>query len=102
MNRSLHQYFYVLGAICVIFLIPHIVSENYWLNLLNHCCVMSIACLGLNILLGYTGQINLGQMAFVGIGAYTSALLTVTFGIPVWLGMLCGAAMGGICGAFPV
>ena len=98
MNRSLHQYFYVLGAICVIFLIPHIVSENYWLNLLNHCCVMSIACLGLNILLGYTGQINLGQMAFVGIGAYTSALLTVTFGIPVWLGMLCGAAMGGICG----
>ncbi|WP_308599395.1 branched-chain amino acid ABC transporter ATP-binding protein/permease [uncultured Desulfovibrio sp.] len=98
MNRSLHQYFYVLGAMCVVFLIPHIVSENYWLNLLNHCCVMSVACLGLNILLGYTGQINLGQMAFVGIGAYTSALLTVTFGIPVWLGMLCGAAMGGICG----
>lgn len=88
MNRSLHQYFYVLGAMCVVFLIPHIISENYWLNLLNHCCVMSIACLGLNILLGYTGQINLGQMAFVGIGAYTSALLTVTFGIPVWLGML--------------
>lgn len=37
MNRSLHQYFYVLGAMCVVFLIPHIISENYWLNLLRGC-----------------------------------------------------------------
>jgi branched-chain amino acid transport system permease protein len=98
MNKYIQQWPYALAALCVVFLVPQFVETNYWLNLLNMCCVMGVACLGLNILLGYTGQINLAQAAFVGIGAYTSALLTVNFGIPVWLGMICGALMGGLFG----
>ncbi|MDR2161235.1 MAG: branched-chain amino acid ABC transporter ATP-binding protein/permease [Desulfovibrio sp.] len=98
MNKHIRQWPYALAALCVVFAAPRFVETNYWLNLLNMCCVMGIACLGLNILLGYTGQINLAQAAFVGIGAYTSALLTINFGLPVWLGMICGALTGGIFG----
>lgn len=98
MDRHARQWPCVLAALCLVGLIPQCVGTTYWLNILNLCCVMSIACLGLNILLGYTGQINLAQAAFLGVGAYTSALLTVNLGIPVWLGIVCGGLMGGVFG----
>ena len=42
---------------------------------------------GLNIVLGYTGQLSLAQAAFWGVGAYTSAILTTQLGLSVWVGM---------------
>lgn len=75
----------VLAGVILVF--PWIVSSNYWLNLANMAISLSVVCLGLNILLGYTGQICLAQAAFWGIGAYTSALLTTKLGCPVWIGM---------------
>ncbi len=47
-----------------------------------------MACLGLNIVLGYAGQLSLAQAAFWGVGAYTSAILTTRLGMPVWTGMI--------------
>ena len=46
-----------------------------------------IVALGLNLLVGYTGQISLGHAAFYGVGAYTYALLSVNFQIPFWLSL---------------
>jgi ABC-type branched-subunit amino acid transport system ATPase component/ABC-type branched-subunit amino acid transport system permease subunit len=74
----------VLGVISF----PWVVSSNYWMNLTNLAISFSIACLGLNIVLGYTGQLSLAQAAFWGVGAYTSAILTTRFGMPVWTGMI--------------
>jgi len=82
---------------CVIAL-PRVVTSNYWLNLFNLAISFSIACLGLNIVLGYAGQLSLAQAAFWGVGAYTSALLTVKLGWPVWLGMLAAFAVAGLFG----
>jgi branched-chain amino acid transport system permease protein len=50
--------------------------------------VFTIAAVGLNLLIGYAGQVSLGHSAFFGVGAYTSAILTVKAGFPVWLGII--------------
>lgn len=51
-----------------------------------------------NIMGGYAGQFSFGHAAFFGIGAYTSAVLLVDYGITPWLGMLVGAALAGLFG----
>jgi branched-chain amino acid transport system permease protein len=60
--------------------------------------VFTIVAVGLNLLLGYAGQVSLGQGAFFGIGAYTSALLTVKAGFPIWLGILAAIAVSALFG----
>ncbi|MBI3376194.1 MAG: branched-chain amino acid ABC transporter permease [Betaproteobacteria bacterium] len=61
--------------------------KPYGIYLLSLWAVMTIAAIGLNLTLGYAGQISLAQAAFVGIGAYTAALLT-TQGWPLWSAFL--------------
>jgi ABC-type branched-subunit amino acid transport system ATPase component/ABC-type branched-subunit amino acid transport system permease subunit len=73
--------------VLVVLVFPRLVTSNYWMNLVNLAISFSVACLGLNIVLGYTGQLSLAQAAFWGVGAYTSAILTTQFGLPVWAGM---------------
>jgi branched-chain amino acid transport system permease protein len=63
-------------------------------------CLMTI---GLSLLMGYAGQISIGHAAFYGIGAYTSAILTVNYGLNPWLcmffGMILSAAVAVLVGA---
>ncbi|HSB78022.1 MAG TPA: branched-chain amino acid ABC transporter ATP-binding protein/permease [Candidatus Methylomirabilis sp.] len=86
----------VLALAVLVF--PWMVSSSYWLNLVNLAIGFSVACLGLNIVLGYTGQLSLAQAAFWGVGAYTSALLTTRLGVPVWGGMIAAFVVAGFFG----
>ncbi len=52
-----------------------------------------------NIVGGYAGQLSTGHAAFVGVGAYTSAMLSIQFGLTPWLGMLVGGVLAGGLGA---
>ena len=63
--------------------------KPYGIFILSMWAVMTIAAIGLNLTLGYAGQISLAQAAFVGIGAYITALLT-TKGWPFWSTYLLG------------
>ena len=56
-------------------------------------CLMTI---GLSLLMGYAGQISIGHAAFYGIGAYTSAILTVHYGLNPWLCMFIGMIVSAI------
>ena len=60
-------------------------ADNYLLNLANTIGVVIVGAVGLNILTGFTGQISLGQGAFMAVGAYTAALLSINWGAPMWL-----------------
>jgi len=71
----------------------------YSLNLLMQASTYAIAVLGLTIVLGYTGQINLAQAAFFGLGAYSVALGTTTLGIPFWPALGLGIALAALAGA---
>jgi branched-chain amino acid transport system permease protein len=71
---------------------------EYPLSLINLCLIAIVGALGLNILLGYTGQISIGQGAFMSVGAYTAANLIVRLGLPFWLTIPAGGLMAALIG----
>ena len=66
---------------------PVLWSDPYLLSVMGSAGIMIIAAISLNLLLGYTGQLSLGHAAFFGIGAYTSALMSLGFDIDIGFGM---------------
>jgi len=74
-----------LGVLFVLLLIFPFVVSDYLLYMANMVGVAVVAAVGLNILTGSSGQISLGHAAFVGIGAYTSAILTTRLNLPFLL-----------------
>ncbi len=82
---------------------PFLVGKKpYPIFLMNQIGIATIGAIGLNILVGYTGQISLGQGAFMAVGAYTAGILTARFGVPWWLTIpiaaLVTAAIGAVFG----
>jgi branched-chain amino acid transport system permease protein len=78
-----------------VFVVALLVENEYYLTLLNFIGIHTLLVVGLNLLMGYAGQISLGHAAFFGLGAYTSGILTVTYGINPWLAMLAGMIISG-------
>ncbi len=91
--------------------VPLWLDNLYILHVLIMTGIFVIAAMSLNLLLGYTGQLSLGHVAFFGIGAYVSSLTTLGFSVhllpdwqvsadpkPVWFGMLLGTVVAGLFG----
>jgi len=74
-------------AVIVLLVLPFVASP-YWLTVLNQIGIAAIGAIGLNILVGFTGQISLGQGGFLAVGAYTSGVLAVSLGLPFPLALL--------------
>jgi branched-chain amino acid transport system permease protein len=91
---------FVLLAAAAIALAATVPLNGYLLNILMQAATYSIAVIGLSVVLGLCGQINLAQAAFFGIGAYAVGLGTVDWGLSFWLCMLVGLAAAIVCGAF--
>jgi branched-chain amino acid transport system permease protein len=66
---------------------------GHYPDLMIFAGIYTIIAIGLSLLMGYAGQISLGNAAFYGIGAYTSAILTVRYGLNPWLCIMAGAAL---------
>jgi ABC-type branched-subunit amino acid transport system ATPase component/ABC-type branched-subunit amino acid transport system permease subunit len=98
MNTRIKSLLVPAILVAIVLLLPRFVTSSYWLNLINLAMSFSIACLGLNIVLGYTGQLSLAQAAFWGVGAYTSAILTTQLGLPVWAGVFAAFFVAALCG----
>ena len=77
----------IIGLIVLFGVLPFI-SIPYILYILNIMGIYAIASIGLNILIGYTGQISLGHGAFFGVGAYTAAIPASKVGLPFILAYL--------------
>jgi branched-chain amino acid transport system permease protein len=105
----------VFAFMGIIFLasIPLWLNNPYVLHILVITGIFIIAAMSLNLLLGYAGQLSLGHVAFFGIGAYASALVSLGFSIhitsestltagpkPVWLAMSAGILAAAACGWF--
>ncbi len=72
--------------------------DAFILNILIFMGIYVTLALSLNLAMGYTGLLNLGHAAFYGIGAYTSALLALAYGVPFWFGILAGGLMAALFG----
>ncbi|MEE9590607.1 MAG: branched-chain amino acid ABC transporter permease [Hyphomicrobiaceae bacterium] len=96
-----------------LFSIPLWMDNLYFLHILITTGIFIIAAMSLNLLLGYTGQLSLGHVAFFGIGAYASALVSLGFDLeladtytyvfdpkPVWFAFLCGILVAALAGWF--
>ncbi|MFZ7125587.1 MAG: branched-chain amino acid ABC transporter permease [Desulfobacterales bacterium] len=71
-------------------------DNPYYLQMLTILGIHTLLALGLNLLMGYAGQISLGHAAFYGIGAYTTAILSATLGLSPWLSLPCALAIAAI------
>jgi branched-chain amino acid transport system permease protein len=77
-----------LLVVAALIVLPWIESDKFVLHVLSLIAIAAIAAMGLQVLLGGSGQLSIGQAAFYGIGAYTSALLTTRLGLPFPLALL--------------
>jgi branched-chain amino acid transport system permease protein len=87
--------FFVLLA--VVFTLP-LYLGRYWLGVANLIGITLIAATGLNLLIGYCGQLSIGHAGFIAVGAYTSAVLTNRFEMPFLVGLVSAGIMAGVVG----
>jgi branched-chain amino acid transport system permease protein len=88
-----------LVVVIAIGLLPLIFSSSYWRTNLIVCAINVLLAIGLDFVLGYAGQLNIGQSAFYGIGAYASTLLVMKIALPFWLAFALGVLISAIAGA---
>lgn len=89
-NRWLDRYgrSIILVLLASLLLIPFLELNSYIINILVKVVIYVIMALGLNILVGYTGLVSLGQAGFVAVGAYTSTILMIRFGLNFFVAAL--------------
>lgn len=72
----------------LIIVFPLMINSSFYLTQATFAGIYVIVAVGLGLLMGYAGQISLGQAAFYGLGAYTTAVLTTTYGLSPWISLL--------------
>jgi len=95
----------LLAALIILAVIFPFIASSYQTNIMITALMYVVLGLGLNIVVGMAGLLDLGFVAFYAIGAYTYALLHLHFGLGFWQTLPLGAglaALGGICLGFPV
>lgn len=104
LNRTFGEKLFAYGGLALLLLVPLFTSEgplgvsvipNFWVGLIVRIAIYAIAVQGLNILIGYTGQISLGHAAFMGVGAYSAAILARNLGMPFWIAVPLAALITG-------
>ena len=81
------------AAVLLLFALPLLPVPEFWITQLNYIGMFALVCLGLVLLTGVGGLTSFGQAAFVGIGAYATALLSTRYGLSPWLGLAAGMAI---------
>src|SRR5436190_14057889 len=98
MSRMLSRRVAYFAAALMIAILPLVFTDSYWRTNLIVCALNVMLAIGLDFILGYAGQLNLGHSAFYGIGAYVSTLLIMKLGVPFWAAFLCGILLSGTAG----
>jgi branched-chain amino acid transport system permease protein len=90
----------VVGGLAIVLLLaalPAFIGDGGLLSSLIITGILFIAVLGLDVLMGYAGQVSLGQSGFMGVGGYTAAILATTYGAAPLVGVLAGVAASVAC-----
>ncbi len=97
MNKNAYAGLLIVMAILAV--LPFVLPNSFYLDLAIRMAINAVIVLGLNLLIGFAGQISLGHAGFLGIGAYASAALPTHFGWHPLLAMGAGAAAAGLLAA---
>lgn len=85
--------------LAIMALVPIVVPGHFWPHILTLTMIYAILALGQNVITGWAGMLTLGQAAFLGLGAYTSALLVMRLGVPWVFAFLASGVLAGVVGA---
>jgi ABC-type branched-subunit amino acid transport system ATPase component/ABC-type branched-subunit amino acid transport system permease subunit len=88
-----------VAALVALLAVPLFFDNAYYMRIAQQIAFYTIAAIGLNILVGYQGQVSLGHGGLFAVGAYTSALLATRLEVPVWICIVVGALFAGLIGA---
>jgi len=97
MNRK--SFYAALLGFIVLCLVPLFTHNPYYIHLVETIMIYSILLFGLDIVVGYTGQVSLGHAGLFGIGAYTAGVLFLKVGAPFWVILPASIAVTGLFGA---
>ena len=98
MNRRFLRspYAVVVLIALVVALMPLVLPSLYYMRVAALVLIFALAVVGLNLLMGFAGQVSLGHAGFFGIGAYAVAIGPTHLGIPSWASLVLGAAAAGL------
>ena len=94
--RRLGPYTLIVAVALIVLLLPLVLPSGFYYRVVALVFINALAVLGLNLLMGFAGQVSLGHAGFFGIGAYAVALGPTHLGIPSWLALLGGIAIAGL------
>jgi branched-chain amino acid transport system permease protein len=97
-GETTNRHRWLVVAALVIVLLPMLLEGAYWRAALTVCAINVMLAVGLDFILGYSGQLNLGHSAFYGLGAYVSTLLVMKFGMPFWVAFVLCIALSALAG----
>lgn len=86
----------ILATIAVLALLPLVIANDYVMDVAIRIGLAAIVAIGLNLLMGFAGQVSIGHAAFVALGAYGSAIFTSRFGLPALVALPLSAAVVGL------
>jgi branched-chain amino acid transport system permease protein len=107
LNRTIFDRISSNGLFILLLILPLLTADGpfdvkiipqAWIGTIIRIAIAAIAVQGLNILVGYTGQISLGHAAFMAVGAYSSAIFARELGMSFWLALPCSALFTGVIG----
>src|SRR2546427_2124529 len=91
-----HRLVPVVAMAAIVVLLPLLFPSAYYYRVAALVFVFALASIGLNLLMGFAGQVSLGHAGFMGIGAYAVAIGPTHLGVPSWLSFLAGAALSAL------
>ena len=97
MKKSAYIGLFIIMAILVV--LPFVLPNKFYVDLATRMAINAIIVLGLNLLIGFAGQISLGHAGFIGIGAYATAVLPTHFNVHPLLAMALGALAASLLAA---
>ncbi|NNF98533.1 MAG: branched-chain amino acid ABC transporter permease [Desulfobacteraceae bacterium] len=87
-----------IALLCVFLMLPLMIQSNYAMRVIIYICLYIVLAMGLNVVMGFTGLLNIGHAAFYATGAYTTAILMKQFGMSFWLTVPAGMTLGVVLG----
>jgi len=96
MQSFWRTYGIVLIVAAVVVALPFAVTSSFYLRIGALVFIFSLAVLGINLLMGFAGQVSLGHAGFFGIGAYAVAVLPTHFAVPSWIALIVGVIVAGL------
>lgn len=98
MKKWLKEKWFFVLSLLIALSVPFVVPDEYFFQVITMSCLFAIGALGLNLILGYTGQASLAHGGFFAIGAYGVAILTYTFKWSFWLALPVSALLAAFIG----